>query len=134
MSSADKELIERFKALDAKASPGPWEYESQESGFSEEIIGYMTKPDIEDMLNGKDCDMALSVALRNDAVPLICRLTAQIEALQAEIERLKGGIGRAAQKLEASDLIDLAHSAINDRYGAAKACIQKGLRELEALK
>lgn len=53
------------------------------------------------------------------------------ESQLAAIERLRAWIGRAVQKLEASDLIDLAHGAINERYGAEKACIQKALREME---
>lgn len=122
-----KQRINRFVELDAKATPGPWEYDTHESSHTGEICGYMTKPDIEDMLSGKDCDMDLSVAFRNDGLPLL-------KEMQAEIDRLKCGIGRAVQNLEASDLIDLVHSAINDRYEAAKACVEKGLRELEALK
>ncbi len=68
-----------------------------------------------------------------EALPLLREMAQALSEAQAENERLREGFGRVAQKLEASDLIDLAHSAINDRYGAAKTCIQKALRELEAL-
>jgi len=93
--------IERLAELEKKASPGPWEYESQESSFSNEICGYMTKPDIEDMLNGKDCDMALSIAFRNEALPLLREMARALSEAMAENERLREGIGRALGELEA---------------------------------
>ena len=86
--------IERLAELEAKASPGPWEYESQESSFSNEICGYMTKPNIEDMLNGKDCDVALSCALRNDALTLLREMAQALSEARAENERLKADAER----------------------------------------
>lgn len=89
MDSTDKELIECLKELEAKATPGKWKFEEYPSCSSAETCGWVVDPEIEDSLNGRDCDVELSCALRNHAIPLINRLTAQIEALQAEVERLK---------------------------------------------
>jgi len=71
--------------------------------------------------------------IETEALQIAKEYKAERDVLQKENERLRDGILKAVQKLEASDLIDLVHVMINDRYGAAKVCIQKALRELESL-
>ena len=110
--------------LEAKASPGPWEYESQESGFSEEIIGYMTKPDLEDMLNGKDCDVALACALRNKALPLLKEIQGAL--LEEQHERQTWEVSAKANET----VIDSQNEQISFLMGANSAFVQ----EIESLR
>jgi len=110
MNSKQLAAIERLRELEKKATPGKWEFKEYPSSTTSEYVGIMTSPDIEDMLNGRDCDVALSCALRNEALPLI-------EALQQENERLRKGIGRALKKLDngshgdAEDILEALHDA-----------------------
>lgn len=122
-SEQQRAAIERLRELEKKATPGEWFTDPE---FEHSLTALCRATGREDILFGA-CDWPDAdyiCALRNEALPLI-------EDLQAENERLRAGIGRAVQKLEASDLIDLAHGAINEWYGAEKACIQKALREME---